>query len=46
LRKEDNGWVKKCIKYEVEGCRPRGTVNQRGLGERLCKKTVRHIHLT
>jgi len=24
LRKEDNDWVKKCMKYEVEGARPRG----------------------
>jgi len=24
LRKEDNDWVKKCMEYEVEGCRPRG----------------------
>ena len=24
LRKEDNGWVKKCMEYEVEGDRPRG----------------------
>jgi len=24
LRKEDNDWVKKCMKYEVEGGRPRG----------------------
>jgi len=24
LRKEDNDWVKKCTKYEVEGTRPRG----------------------
>jgi len=24
LRKEDTGWVKKCIEYEVEGSRPRG----------------------
>ena len=23
LRKEDDDWVKKCIKYEVEGARPR-----------------------
>jgi len=25
LRKEDNDWVKKCMEYEVEGARPRGT---------------------
>jgi len=24
LHKEDNGWVKKCMEYEVEGARPRG----------------------
>jgi len=24
LQKEDNGWVKKCMEYEVEGSRPRG----------------------
>ena len=24
LRKEDDDWVKKCMKYEVEGPRPRG----------------------
>jgi len=24
LRKEDIDWVKKCMKYEVEGSRPRG----------------------
>jgi len=25
LRKEDNDWVKKCMEYEVEGARQRGT---------------------
>jgi len=24
LQKEDDDWVKKCMKYEVEGPRPRG----------------------
>ena len=24
LQKEDNDWVKKCMKYEVEGAWPRG----------------------
>jgi len=24
LRKDDDGWVKKCMEYEVEGSRPRG----------------------
>jgi len=23
LRKKDTDWLKKCVKYEVEGCRPR-----------------------
>jgi len=28
LHKEDNDWVKKCIEYEVEGARPRGTAKK------------------
>ena len=28
LRKEDDDWVKKCVKYEVEGPRPRGRPNR------------------
>ena len=24
LQKDDDGWVKKCMEYEVEGPRPRG----------------------
>jgi len=32
LRKEDSDWVKKCMKYEVEGSRPRGRP-KRTLGE-------------
>jgi len=28
-RKEDNGWVKKCMEYEVEGALPT-------VGQRLC----------
>jgi len=24
LQKEDNGWFKKCMEYEVESVRPRG----------------------
>jgi len=28
LRKEDNDWVKKCMKYEVKGFRPRGIPNR------------------
>jgi len=42
LRKEDNDWVKKCMKYKVEV--PDQEADQRGLGERLCKKTVNHIN--
>jgi len=40
--KEDNDWVKKCIEYDVDGARTRG--DQRKLGERLWKKTVRHVN--
>jgi len=36
LRKEDNHWVKKCTKYEVEV--PDQEVDKRGLGGRLCKR--------
>ena len=28
LRKEDTGWVKKCMEYEVEGSRPRGRLKK------------------
>ena len=42
LRNKDNDYVKKCMEYEVEGARPRG--RQRGHGERLCKKTVKHVN--
>jgi len=28
LRKDDDGWVKKCMEYEVEGSRPRGRPNR------------------
>jgi len=24
LRKEDTDWVKKCMEYEVDGCKPKG----------------------
>ena len=44
LRKEDTDWVKKCMEYEVKGCKPWQEVNQRGLGERLCKKIVKHVN--
>jgi len=51
LRKEDTDWMKKCVEYEVEGPKPRGTrrpasadrtVYQRGHGQRLCKKIAKH----
>ena len=40
--KEDDDCVKKCMEYEVEGPRPRG--RQRGPGERLSKRTVKHVN--
>jgi len=42
LRKEDNDWVKKYMEHEVEV--PGQEVDQRKVGERLWKKTVRHIN--
>ena len=42
LRKEDNDWVKKCMEYDVEGVWPRGRPKK--IGERLWKKTVRHVN--
>jgi len=44
LRKEDNDWVKKGMEYDVEGSEQE--VDQRGVGERLCKKTVKHVNWT
>ena len=41
LRKEDDDWVKKCTEYEVKGPRTRG---QRRPGDRLSKRTVKHIN--
>jgi len=41
LRKEDNFWVKKYMEYEVEA--PDQEVDQRGHGERLCKKIAKHV---
>jgi len=38
LQKEDTDWVKKCMEYEVEGSNQE--VDQRGLGERLCKNSL------
>jgi len=40
LQKKDDDWVKKCMEYEVEGPRPRGP------GERLLKRTVKHVNCT
>ena len=34
LRKEDDDWVKKCMEYEVEGARPRGSP------KRTCREVV------
>jgi len=28
VAKEDNDWVKKCMKHEVEGARPRGRLKR------------------
>jgi len=42
LQNKDTDWMKKCMEYEVEGSRPTGT--QTGLGERLCKKIVKHVN--
>ena len=39
-------WVKKCKEYEVEGPRPRGRPKRRGPGERLLKRTVKHVNWT
>jgi len=39
---EDNDWVKKCMKYEVEGARPRG--RPRKTWREMWKKTVRHMN--
>jgi len=33
-----NDWVKKCMEYKVEGAK------LTGLGERLSKKTVKHVN--
>jgi len=33
LQKQDNDWVKKCMEYEVEGARPRGTRPKKTLTE-------------
>jgi len=41
VRKEDTDWAKKCMEYEVEASDQE--VDQRGHGERLCKKIAKHI---
>jgi len=41
LRKEDDDWVKKCMEYKVEG--PRPTEDQKGPGDRLYERTVKHV---
>jgi len=42
VAKEDTDLEKKCMEYEVEGSRPRD--RQRGLGQRLCKRIVKHVN--
>ena len=42
LRKEVNGWVKKRMEYEAEG--PGQEIDKRGPGERLWKRTVKHVN--
>jgi len=41
LRKDDDDWVKKCMEYEV-GVKDQEE-DQRGPGERLCERIVKHI---
>ena len=42
IQKEDTNWVKKCMEHEVEA--PDQEVDQRGLGERLCRKIVKRVN--
>ena len=42
LRKEDTDWVKNCTKYEWRA--PDQEVDQRGRGERLCKKITVYLN--
>jgi len=37
LQKDDDDWVKKCMKYEVEDPKPRGP------GDRLSERTVKLV---
>ena len=39
LQKEDTDWVKKCMRWRA----PDQEVDQRGHGERLCKKIAKHV---
>jgi len=40
LQKEDNGWVKKCMEYEVECARPSG--RQKSTWTEVQQNTVKH----
>jgi len=45
LQKEDDEWVKRCMKYEVEGSRPRGRPKRnrtRGCGKRPPSTQIKH----
>jgi len=42
LQKEDNDWVKKCMKYEMEV--PGQEADQRKRAKKLWEKTVRHVN--
>jgi len=41
LRKEDDGWVKKCMEYELRV--QDQEEDQRAPGERLYERTVKHV---
>jgi len=41
VAKTDTDWVKKCMEYEVGP--PDQEVDQKGRGERLCKKIAKHV---
>jgi len=45
LRREDDNWVKKCMKHEVEGPRPRGRP-KRPWRVRSWRRTVKHANRT
>jgi len=40
LRREDTGWVKKCMEYEVEGSRPTGRPKR--TWREVVQKIVKH----